>query len=976
MSTRIAAVCMLVSGAAALLYEVLWIRDLAYVFGGSARALSTVVAAFLTGLALGAWIAGRRIEPSVQLLRTYARLELGIALTAPLVPWIVGLLDRALLDPLWPWIARHDLQTPARFLVAGAVMLPATACMGATLPVLCGAFAGARDEDGALIGRLYGWNTIGGVIGCLLAGFVLIEHVGLWKSRLIAAALNVALAAFAFQLLRRWGSETRTGRPARRGRAAPPPAERTKQSLPVPLWALALLLSSAVSIALELCWSRLVALCVGGTTYAFSIVLAVYLLGLGGGALVYAAAARRHVSPVKLLAASQLALGLLLLCGRPAVEPLLRGIGLTLYEGSAIGEASPPALRGGLALAFSAAIALVPSLLIGIAFPALSDLRVARRREIGAGVGAAYLVSTIGGVAASIATSFFLMPSRGIERTLADVGLVAGLLASALLFALRGGGTARTLRGTLPTLIAAAVVVMLYGVARTHGRWDPRSIYGGVALYGPRALLPGREILSAQDGPAGSVAVFESHGVRALTMNGKVDAATRGDMGTQLLLSWLPELFHDDPREVFVVGWGSGATADAALRYGARVQCAEIEEAVVRVADLFEEVNHGAHRDPGVDLSVDDGRSRLRRADRRFDVIVTEPSNPWLAGMSALFTVEFYELCRERLAEGGVLCQWVQLYWSSAEDFRATFATLSSVFPNVALWRTTSNDTLMLASTRPLRFDPDTIERRSKERPWLAVELADTDVWAQEVPPLSAQLARMVLLEGDEARAFVSGEQRLIRDDLPFLEFSAARRMQANSAPAILETVYARRTTPLYAADALARTLPKHDLAALLRDVAAAEIDSGAARLATPILEEAHGYAPELERLAFLRWLAARREGRSDAAAALLDELERTTPRQLADVAAEQMRARDLDAAWSAIDRLERAIGADTLVEFARGRVLETGLRRSEAVGHYERALELDPGSVDAREALKRLGVRKRRGLPARRGDGRRETRK
>ncbi len=951
MPTRIAARYMFVSGMAALVYEVLWTRDLAYVFGASAQALSAVVAAFLAGLALGAWFAGRRVRPEPGMLRAYALLEVAIAVTAPLVPWLVVALDRALLDPLWPWIEAHDAQVAARFLAAFLVMLPATACMGATLPVLCAAFAGGRDESGAVIGRLYGWNTLGGAAGCLFAGFVLIEQVGLWKSRFVAAGFNVALAFCALRLAARApaAAAAEPARPLARSAAATPSRPRDVVSWPV--WALALLLTSAASIALELCWSRLVALAVGGTAYAFSIVLAVYLLGLGGGALVYGAAARRRVSPLLLVGVSQVALAVALLVTRPLIEPLLLHVATRLYEGGAEGHAPPLYLRPGLGLLFSASAALVPALLLGIAFPALSDLKIARREEIGSRLGAAYLVSTIGGAAASILTTFLLLPTRGLEVTIGYAALAAGAVGS-LLLAARGGVRARTLAVGGGAL---AVTLLLFVGGRSRFRWEGRTIYGGIALYGPRARGVERQLLSAQDGPSCSVAVFEHHGERSLSVNGKVDASTRGDMGTQLLLAWLPQLFHDESKEAFVLGWGAGVTTAAARRYGARVQCAEIEPGVLAVANLFAEVNDGADRDPGVELVVDDGRSLLRRGRRRFDVITTEPSNPWLAGMANLFTVEFYELCRSRLTDDGVLCQWVQLYWSSPEDYRAIFATLGSVFPHVAIWKTTSGDTLMLGSMRPLRLDPVAVARRVEQRPWLAGALAASGSPRAAAAPVVAQLARMELLEGEEARAYADSGARRISDDVPFLEFSAARRMHANSNEAILDEVLKRRKTPLYSMEELAAALPAAEFALVLRDVAASHLLNGAAELAEPLLEEAGRRAPRLEQLPFWRWLSSRRRGRVDEAAQRLALLEKEAPALLLQVAEEHRLAREFDAASAALDRLERRLGLSAGCEYERGQVRESQGQRVDAAAHYERALKIDPGYADARNALRKM---------------------
>jgi spermidine synthase len=973
MSSSIAAVYMFVSGCAALVYEILWSRDLAYVFGGSAAAIAPVVAAFLTGLALGAWLAGRRVVARPGLLGVYARLELAIALFAPLVPWLVGVLDRALLDRLWPSIAAVHAEVFARFVVAFVVMVPATACMGATLPVLCAACVGAREKTGALIGRLYGWNTIGGVVGCLLAGFFLVEYVGLWGGRLVAAALNLLLALAAWRRGRRPERPAETAADvgiaaATPGRsAAPEPAPALRR----PLWIVLLVASAAISIALELGWTRLVALGVGGTTYSFSIVLAVYLAGLGLGALAYASSIRRGVRATTLLTLAQLLLAALLLATHPLADDLIAGVGRAIFDASGRGGAWPFLVRGGMGLLLCGALVLLPALLLGLAFPALSDLNVRERARIGGGVGGAYLWSTLGGVAGSVAATWWLLPTLGIEDLL--LAAAGGALLLGVLLVVTGAG-----RGARPTArrLGAAAAAGVAGVGAlalvaTTGRWDAKSVYGGVGLYGARALAASRELLEAKDGPTCSVAVFDQKGERSLSVNGKVDASTVGDMSTQALLAWLPAFFVDDAREIFVLGYGAGVTAASGAKWGARVECAEIEPAVLGASHWFSAVNGHAERDPAIELVVDDGRSRLRRSRRAFDVITTEPSNPWLAGMASLFTVEFYELCRARMRPGGVLCQWVQLYWSSPADYQAIFATLGSVFPEVAIWRSTSGDTLMLGSQRSLRFDPARIERQAASRPWLASAFAAVAGAKTGAEGLVATLARMVLLEGADARAFADAGPRRIRDDLPFLEFTAARNMlKADSIPEVVQRIYAARRTPLYGEAELARALPESIFLPLLRDVAADALrathgDGGdvsraiAAGVAEPLLAEAARRAARLDQLPFWRWLCARRRGDAAAESARLDELLHIAPTLLLQVAEEHSRMREFDLANAMLARLEQAVGANAGIEYERGQVSERAGDRREAVRRYERALKLEPEYAAAREALRELAESK-----------------
>ena len=859
------------SGAVALTYEILWIRDLGTVFGASSQALSAVVAAFLTGLALGAWWAGRRRWGKRRGLLVYAAIEVAIALTAPWVSWACRALDRMLLDPAWDSLAEASLTVPARFLAVFALLLVPTGLMGASLPVLCTTIERSSKRVGEIVGRLYGWNTLGGVLGCLIAGTVLLERVGLSASIFAAAIGNLLLAAGAVLLHRRAPvPESVEGiEPAERAAVSvPPPARRGHPALLA-----AVFVASLLAIAVELQWTRLIALAVGGTAYAFALVLATYLAGLGLGAVAVGACLRRRSLGLPTLAGAQVLIGGLILGSLGYYDDAVRVAGLAVHE-----AAGSWWDRTWISALLCVVVVLPPALVIGISFPLLTELYVSRKEDVGRGVGALYLFSTLGGIAGATLSTYAALPLLGLEWSLLVVGAATAVFAAVLLVVAQPFSLVRV--GLAAILLVGAAFfgggeTWWSGVLRAErvpswarSSWVDRDVYGGLFLYGEKGQADSRVLLEHTDGTACSVAVFQQHDDVSLAVNGKVDASASGDMGTQLLLAWLPQLLHPDPARTFVLGWGAGVTAGAAAEYGSETICAEIERAVIDASPHFADVNYAAHEHPRVRIAVDDGRAVLRRARQPFQIITTEPSNPWMSGMSSLFTTDFYRLCRERMTDDGILCQWVQLYWSSAEDYRSILATLNEVFPHLLVFQSTFGDTLMLASPAPLALDWTAVAERVENRDVVARGLEQhlRGVGAQTSSKI-AHLASRTILAAPDLAAMLSEDVPRITDDRPFLEFTAARRMRVESGDEILRSMYGVRESSLYGEAQLERMLSASQHASALRYVGIECLRLGRAEVALRVLERARQLDPGFEEIDLQLWAARLRSGEPDAAA-------------------------------------------------------------------------------------------------------------
>lgn len=692
------ALCFFASGAAGLLYEVIWSKQLSYLLGNSLHAVATVVAAFLFGLALGARFLGVPLARRGDGARVYAALELGVGVLGVLsLPMLRGL--DPLVGELYRGLGGEGTRFAlVRFALLFGSLLPPAALMGATLPVLVGHFE--RDLVGPALSRLYALNTFGAVAGSLAGGFALLPGLGLTGTTWCAAALNLVVALIA------WSASRTASRPKPSpAPAAEVPADGLEGGARA-AFALLFAFSGLAALAFQIAWVRLFSLVFGSSVYSFSAVLGVYLFGLAlGSALV----ARHMAGGVSLVGFSRIQLALAVVAG------------LTMHAFSRlpqwtydIGERSGP--RWGSLLAgesgLVALMLLAPCALFGAAFPVAA--RLLQRRDGGHAAGFAYAVNTVGTITGSLAAGFFAVPTWGVQGThLAALllSLVIGLGAFSLARS-RGESSPRDLALALGAVIAVA------GLSLSAPRWDPSLM--SIGLYRPAeaakvarfaSAVPGEgsqvwrasrteRVLYYREGVNGSVLVGTDAAGRSrwLRVGGKVDAST-GDMETQVLLGLLPAALADSGARTLVIGLGSGITAAGVLAAGAGpTEVVELEPAVVAASRFFHGPGEDPLDDPRVRLVLGDARTHLAHGSGRYGLIVSEPSNPWIAGVNNLFTVDFYRLVRARLEPDGVFCQWMQLYELSHETFATMIASFLAVFPEgrvFAVWR--SVDLLLVA---------------------------------------------------------------------------------------------------------------------------------------------------------------------------------------------------------------------------------------------------------------------------------------
>ena len=728
----------LLSGVSGLIYQVLWQRMLALVFGVSAYATATVLSAFMAGLALGGFAAGRAADRLANPLLWYGAIEVAIGLSGLLTPAAFTALQDVY-SALYGLFGGSTVAPIARFALAFGVLLVPTALMGASFPLIVKAALGQRDDGGRAIGLLYAVNTFGAVVGTLAAGFLLVGQLGIGASIGLSAALNVAAGLAAVLVARRSGGEPAGPiEPAARASPCPP---RLATLLP---WLMGV--SGFCSLAYEVVWTRLLVLFLETTTYAFTVMLAAFLFGIALGSVLITPFLRRARNGPLALAALQA----LVAIGSLASLHVVARMDLVLAM-------LAPTADGGQPLAAMALLALVamfpPALFLGMSFPLAVTLYTAARPGdgssdgLGRKLGSLYAANVFGAIFGSLAAAFALLPLLGTLNTML---LLAGLnWAVALLVLLADTRTPRRPRALagLATLVVVGALAQLAPAA-----------YSQVF----RGRFPGERVVWSEEGIETTVTITRGRDRHLSMYLNRHHQANDADWMVffHRMLGHLPMLLHPEPRQVLVVGLGGGATAGATTRYeGAEVTVVELSRSVVRAAEWFRDVNYAVTEQPNVRTVVDDGRNHLLVSGRRYDVITADAIWPTHAGSTNLYSLEYYQLARRALNDGGVMLQWVNRDLPEPQH-KLLMRTFARAFPHVSLW---FDGSLLAGSDRPI--DP--------QLPWLDRKFA----W-----PLSQAALRQVNLRGpDEVRRLYvtdragvvayAGDGPIITDDHPHLEY-------------------------------------------------------------------------------------------------------------------------------------------------------------------------------------------------------------
>ena len=765
------------SGAAGLLYQVVWTRLFVHVFGATVLAVSTVLAAFMAGLALGGVWAGRIAARVKSPLRLYGILEAALGVYAAFVPTLLSAVD-PLYAKLYPALqGSFGALSAARFVVSSLVLLPPTFLMGATLPLLTEEVERRGGPARRHVALLYGVNTFGAVAGTVASSFVMLPAIGLQRTLLSGVAGSVLVGLGAIALSRRASGTTPGDAVAPATSAAT--AIAVAPIVPRPLVLLTTAILGFSALAFEVLWTRTLTLSLGTTTYAFAVVLAVFLLGIALGGLV---ANRVLASPrlaVGFFTVAPAAIGFLSLAILPVFDRLPElFVALTARGGGWVHGLFVQTLVAGLPL-------LLPTLLSGAAFPIAVGIDRSAS-SAGRSAGDVYGANTFGAILGSWGAGFVLIPVLGLRNGIA-LAAALPILATCLLL-LRPTGSPSRVRPVLAVALALAAVALFTALPD----WNRRALTRGGFAIGAELRRLGRtklaedrsKILFLDEGITTTVTVRGWRDEVTMQINGITEASNSGDMCTQVMSGGFPPLFHENPRDVLVIGLGSGITAGAVARFDGvqRIDCVEISESVIAGAKFFEKENRGVMKDPRFHMIVGDGRNHLRLSQQSYDCIVSEPSNVWNAGISALMTEEFYGLCRSRLRPGGILCSFVQGYSLSSDALRSVLAAARRSFPRVTLWSAAWGDFLIIAGDDSFVFDVDRILARARQ-PSIRAMLLQTDS-----PDLVAMLSSNVLA-GEFVERYV-GEFPPNTDDNLYLEFEAPKLLYRETMQDLFEGLH------------------------------------------------------------------------------------------------------------------------------------------------------------------------------------------
>ncbi|HVZ71434.1 MAG TPA: fused MFS/spermidine synthase [Polyangia bacterium] len=681
------------SGFTSLVYELVFHKLLGYVFGASTLAVTTVLVAFMGGLAIGGRLFGGVADRTERPIGLYARLELLIGVYVLFVPALLRLATRVYVALGVSADVRNVGHTAVRFALSVAILVVPTVLMGGTLPLLVRALVRERSTTERQISALYGVNTLGAAAGTLAANYLLLRFLGIYGTLALGALGNLIIFARGRRLSRESEPALAVSSPA----PAPIPAAQEPVSFRLAL--VAVFVTGFLSFLFEIVWTHLLACIVGQSVYAFGLMLFTFLLGIALGSLYLVPRLLAQGSRLGALARLLLGLGVFVLVTIPLWDklPYVFTAALVLRPGFYAREL--------VRALVCVAMLLPPCLALGAAFPLLVSASAHDLRRLGRGVGTLYAVNTVGCIVGAIATGFQLLERFGSRRL-----LLFGALASAALglaFLRRAAASTTTRKRVLAGVAAFAAAALLMPT------WDLRALASGRSLYFDRGFGVRDVLFSAEDAEGGFTTVTaDENGDTVLRTNGKSQGDDHGALDAQQGMALVPTLFAEKLGDALQIGYGTGATAGALSRFPFRhIDVAEMSPGVVEAATkFFRPINFGVLDDPRVELHLNDGRNHLLLSSRRYDVISVSISTITFAGAASVFGTQFYELCKARLAPGGVFQQWIQLHHIDRTDLLVAFNTLRQVFPYVSLW-VRSGHGLLIGTTRPQVVDYRRVEQ-------------------------------------------------------------------------------------------------------------------------------------------------------------------------------------------------------------------------------------------------------------------------
>lgn len=745
----------------ALAYEIIWTRMLTLVFGHTVFSVSVVLAAFMAGLGFGSYLWGHVIDRisggqagdapgKSSPIMIYAVIEILIFATGALLSLVFSEFD-----VFYAWFHQWLPESPGLFnlikaMLAFLLMFIPTTLMGATLPIISKYYVTDNSRLGSQVGILYGLNTFGAVVGCLLTGFVFISLFGVLQTALLTSLVNLVIGIGCIRIYQE--DEQGKIRTFRFPKLSLPPRRWNREQK---LWMSVSFICGFTALAYEVLWTRLLVFSISSTVYSFSMMLAVFLFGIALGSFGVIPLIRKYQNLRTVLICLQAGAGIYVLFSLFAMEYIL----------------SPPwnsyNLQNPMAVFLryardASALMLVPSILLGMNFPILIRIVSGGYEHVGRGTGQIYASNTLGAILGSLLAGFVFLPLLKSESSLISIASL-NLLAALFLF-LTGDYSTPVLRKGVAAAFAGALV--LVNVTLPRDLLQPFFMRDSV---GQRDI---KKLLFFEEGLTATVAVFkDNYGIldpeaKRLVTNG-ISMSASNYIATRYmkLFAHVPILLSDNPENVLVICYGTGQTTGAAGIHPRvkSVESMELSSIVVRSSKIFSKENHDALNNPKVNIILQDGRNHLLTTRKLYDVVTGEPPPPRTAFTVNLYTRDYYELINQRLKPGGIVAQWVPLHSQSAKEIDMHFRTFLSVYPHAMAWLSVANEILLIGSNQPINIDFQKLKTRM-ENPVVKQALDDIDIES----PYSLLSAIWFLEEQMEK---LSIGQPLITDNRPRIEF-------------------------------------------------------------------------------------------------------------------------------------------------------------------------------------------------------------
>jgi spermidine synthase len=771
---------------------------LSLIFGHTTFAISTVITAFMGGLALGSYFLGRwadsegkiknffrKIGGSPDFLM-YGFLEVFIGIYCLFTPKLFNIIE-------FIYLQFSDLPfytiSIIRFILCIVVLVIPTFCMGGTLPLLSKFLIINSQELSKKLGFLYFINTAGAVLGTILAGFYLISTLGVTGTLHIAAFINIAIGILVYGLNRASGKDI-SGIEEKETKE-----EYRQEKTDKIAWLIFIIFgfTGFGSMIYELAWTRAISLALGSSTYAFSTMLATFLFGIALGSIIYSFLSKRKDFTISSFGWFEVMISLACLI----TIPLLGRIPLyVIYFFPILNNSYDLILLANFFFCF--AVMLIPTTIMGFVFPLVGKLYTQNIKKIGRHIGDIYAINTLGCILGSFLTGFILIPFIGVQNSL-KIGVLINMIAGVVLL--------YTCSKKLITRLSYISGLILFIVLLNYiPSWNPTIMSSGSAIYADiykeeygKARTEGKKyfdelmikyLVFQKDGISCTVSVYDFGSAITLRVNGKTDASTAIDMPTQLLLGYMPVLYHKNPQDLFIIGLGSGVTCKAVLDLPEvkSAVCVEIEPAVVEAARYFKDFNGNVLANPKLNVNIDDGRNAMLASQKNYDVIISAPSNPWISGIGNLFTTDFYRICKSKLKEDGIMAQWVQLTKMNQKDIDMIINTFYTAFPEGIIWQGKDTDLLLLGSQKPLVFDYERFKDLYEHNESFRISMISIGINKPDV------IFSHYITRPDD----IDYSSTLFNtDDMPLLEFSAPKSLYMESSDKNLRYIYQYKLSAL-----------------------------------------------------------------------------------------------------------------------------------------------------------------------------------